>query len=127
MIGQTGTIISSAVSGIQQSTIAAGPALDTYGALGSTSCSLWASDIESAYTDRAFSPFLYHRPLLYSAKMITSTQLAMAFSRRQLVHPSCALAETVLLSEILTTLSFAHPLWSQIDALFKEQSEGDED
>jgi hypothetical protein len=55
---------------------------------------------------------------------MTTTQMATGISRRQLIRPTSALAEMVLLNEILNTLSLIDPLHSKIVDLFADESEG---
>jgi hypothetical protein len=54
---------------------------------------------------------------------MTSTQMATALSRRQLARPSSALAEMVLLNEILNTLSLGDPLHTKIATLLGAESD----
>lgn len=54
---------------------------------------------------------------------MTTTQMATGISRRQLIRPTSALAEMVLLSEILNTLSLLDPLHARISNLFADESD----
>ena len=54
---------------------------------------------------------------------MTTTQMATGISRRQLVRPSSALAEMVLLNEIVNTLSLVDPLHFKIVNLFADESD----
>ena len=54
---------------------------------------------------------------------MTTLQMASGISRRQQVRPTSALAEMVLLNEILNTLSVMDPLHSRIASLFADESE----
>lgn len=54
---------------------------------------------------------------------MTTTQMATGLSRRQSVRPNSALAEMVLLNEILNTLSVVDPLHAKITSLFADESD----
>lgn len=56
-------------------------------------------------------------------KMMTTTQMATGISRRQMVRPTSALAEMVLLSEIMNTLPLLDPLHVRIANLFADESD----
>ena len=68
------------------------------------------------------SRLLTARKLPYNLAMVL-VRMANGFSRRQLVRPDSALAEMVLLQEILNTLTHVDPLHRRIADLFNDESE----